>query len=443
MLTTTSGPRVIHLGLGAFHRAHQAWYTHRADRNTQDRTGIWAFTGRRPDAAQLLADQGFRYTLIERGAGGDEFSLIDSITAASAGHDLNVWREAWRGRAVQVVTLTVTEAAYRRQDDDLAQLRAGQPRSVLSRLVSGLAERYRAELAPIAVLACDNLAGNGSVLAEAVIGLAQDWDAGLAHWISDQISFPHTMVDRITPGAGDAERVLATDWRRRNGDNTEDRMPAVCEPFSEWVIAGTFPSGRPAWEQAGAQFVADAEPYERRKLWLLNAGHCLLAYVGLARGWHTIDQTMTDTYCTDLLEDLWTAAAALLPFSDDAIRQACDDLRGRFTNPRIAHRLGQIATDGTQKMAQRAAAIHRARQDSGLVVSPGIAASFAGWLLHLQGGPVQDQGIGDLQERLQVTRSVQDQIRRMLDHLDPRLADTELVSAIGEQLGQLQDGGRP
>lgn len=442
MRSPGTGAHVIHLGLGAFHRAHQAWYTHHADRITGEQSGIWAFTGRRPDAARVLADQGFRYTLIERGAAGDELSDIASITAASAGLDLDAWRAAWRQSELQVVTLTVTEASYRRFDDDLGSLQAGTPATALARIVTGLDERRRAGLGPVAVVSCDNLSANGRVLADAVTRLAADFDSGLAAWIDEQISFPQTMVDRITPGAEEADCVQATDWRKQHGDPVADRMPVVCEPFSEWVIAGAFPAGRPAWEQAGAQFVDDSEPYERRKLWLLNAGHTLLAYVGMLRGWRTIDQTMGDAYCTDLLEDLWTAAAAVLPFDDDTLERARDDLRIRFSNPRIAHQLAKIATDGTQKMSQRAGAIHRARREHGLAVTPGIAASFAGWLLRLRREPEQDQGSGNLRERLADTSSQQDQIMIMLEHCAPALADEELVAGIAEQIGQLDDAAR-
>jgi fructuronate reductase len=436
------GPRTIHLGLGAFFRAHQAFYTHHADQVAGQRTGIHAFTGRKPDAAETLAAQGFSYTLIERGADGDQLELITSIRAASAGADLEAWRSAWRQPDLQLVTLTITEAGYRVTDDDPAALQAGRPGSAMARLLDGLQTRRRADLPPIAVVSCDNLAGNGGVLAGRVADLAARWDTGLADWIAEGVTFPSTMVDRITPATTDADREQATAWiAGQPGGQTVDRMPVVCEPFTEWVIAGAFPAGRPAWDRVGVTFVDEVEPYERRKLWLLNAGHSLLAYVGLALGHTTIDQAMTDPRCTELLEGLWAAAAEVLPFGRAEIDQATADLRERFTNPRIRHNLAQIAGDGSQKLPNRTLGIYRARRAAGLPLDPGTPATLAGWLIHLGTDLVNDQGVGELRDKFDRAgaSTPSDQVPIMLDHFGPDLADDhELATAVHDQLKQLQ-----
>ena len=440
----TAAPRTIHLGLGAFHRAHQAFYTHRAEQQTGTETGIHGFTGRKPDAAETLAAQGFRYTLIERGADGDRFEPIDTISRASAGADLDAWRQAWQVPDLQLITLTITEAGYRIGEDDLAALQAGRPESAMARILDGLQTRRRNDLGPIAVVSCDNLADNGSVLGGRVRSLAERWDPELAAWIDDGISFPGTMVDRITPATTDADRELATGWLRSHGEaDAVDRMPVVCEPFTEWVIAGDFPAGRPAWEQVGVTIVDDVAPYEQRKLWLLNAGHSMLAYVGLARGVRTIDQAMQDVVCTELLEELWAGAAEVLPFDDSEIDAAKQALRDRFTNPRIAHNLAQIAGDGSQKLPNRSLGIYRARRDAGLPLGTAIPATLAGWLIHLGTDLVNDQGVADLLIRFKEAGADTPirQIPVMLAFFGSDVGDDhELAAAIEKQLGQLTRG---
>ncbi|SDS73207.1 mannitol dehydrogenase family protein [Microlunatus soli] len=434
-------PRSIHMGLGAFHRAHQAFYTYRAEQATGEQTGIHAFTGRKPDAADTLAAQGYGYTLIERGADGDQLELIDTIRAASAGSDLDAWAGAWLVPDLQFVTLTITEAGYRITDADLPALRAEQPGSAMSRLLYGLQTRSRAGLGPVAVISCDNLAGNGEVLAGRVRGLAEQWDPTLASWIESSVSFPSTMVDRITPATTDQDRELATRWLREQGSaQTVDNMPVVCEPFTEWVIAGDFPAGRPAWEQVGVTIVDDVAPYEQRKLWLLNAGHSMLAYYGLALGHETIDQAMADPRCTDLLEALWSAAGEVLPFDDAEIGAACEALRIRFRNPRIRHNLIQIAGDGSQKLPNRTLGIYRARRAAGKPLDPGTPATLAGWLIHLGTDRVNDQGVAELISRFAAAGAdtARSRIPVMLDFFGQDLVDDhELAKAIDDQLHAL------
>ncbi|QDP94744.1 mannitol dehydrogenase family protein [Microlunatus elymi] len=436
-----SDPRTIHLGLGAFFRAHQAYYTHRAEQLTGQQTGIHAFTGRKPDAAETLAAQGFGYTLIERGADGDKLELINSIRAASAGADQDAWRDAWLVDDLQLVTMTITEAGYRVTPDDLPALQAGRPGSAMSRLLYGLQTRRQAGLGPVAVISCDNLASNGEVLGRTVRELAGQWDDDLAAWIETSASFPSTMVDRITPATTDADRELATAWLREQGaEQAIDNMPVVCEPFTEWVIAGDFPAGRPAWDQVGVTVVDDVAPYEQRKLWLLNAGHSMLAYYGLALGHATIDQTMADPRCTELLEALWSAAAEVLPFDAAEIERACEALRVRFRNPRIRHNLIQIAGDGSQKLPNRTLGIYRARRAARLPLDPGTPATLAGWLIHLGTDRVNDQGVAELYSRFASaeTATPSARIPVMLEFFGADLADDhELAAAIGDQLKQL------
>lgn len=401
-------PGVVHLGLGAFHRSHQAWYTqHVAPSETP--WGITAFTGRRPDQASVLARQDAVYTLITRGADGDTAEFIDALVAVHDGADVARWRKTLADPRTAVVTLTVTEAAYHHTADagidfgspdvegDLALLRTADPGPACTtapgRLVDGLRARREAAGGPLAVVCCDNLTANGRVVRDVVLSLAAAADPALASWISASVSFVSSMVDRITPATTDADRA---DARALTG--FDDAAVVVAEPFAEWVLSGDFPAGRPAWETAGARFVDDLQPYEQRKLWLLNAGHSLLAYLGLQLGHETIDEAMDDERCIEPLEQLWDEAAAELPLPAAEIADARAALRDRFTNRRIRHRLRQIASDGSVKLPVRVVDPLRLRLARGEPIGDGAATALAAWWLHVTRQPtlVSDAGAAAL-----------------------------------------------
>jgi fructuronate reductase len=367
--------RMAHLGLGHFHRAHQAWYTQRANavasvprsgHGTRDGAGwgIAAFTGRSAAAAESLVAQDGMYTLIERAASGDSALLIESISAAYDGAD-PAWERTLADPAVAVLTVTVTERGY-------------GPNGAGARIAAGLRARARASggsAAPIALVSCDNLQGNGEVLRQAVeLAIAATHDDGTAAWIADNVSFVSSMVDRITPHTTDDDRSAA-----RALTGYDDAVPVVTEPFSEWILSGEFPGGRPAWHQVGVRFVDDIEPFERRKLWLLNAGHTLLAAVGLPRGFATVADAFADRDCRRRLEELWAEARPMLPFDDGEVDVALGALRTRFANPRILHRLDQIDDGSREKLRQRQVAIMRARMDAGEDPGSASLATVAAW----------------------------------------------------------------
>jgi fructuronate reductase len=359
-LVSRHGPaspvRIVHLGLGAFHRAHQAWYTAHATDAAE--WGIAGFTGRSPDIADRLSAQDGVYTLIERSAEGDRFETIESIVEAHPGDDIAAFVELVRRPEVAVITLTVTEAGYLigpdgtlRLDDptiaaDIAALRARDHtavRSIVARLLLGLRARLDHGAPRLAVVSCDNLPDNGRVLARACRALVEATDAGGAGWVDAAASFVCTSVDRITPRttADDSTEVETATGRR-------DEVPVVTEPFSDWVLEGDFPSGRPAWESAGARFVDDIQPWELRKLWLLNGAHTLLAALGTLRGHTTVDQAIRDDVCRPGVEAWWAEASQHLPDGLDLTDYRAALLE-RFQNPRIAHQLAQIAQDARAK----------------------------------------------------------------------------------------------
>jgi fructuronate reductase len=380
--------RIVHLGLGAFHRAHQAWYTAHAG-NARE-WGIAAFTGRSPAMADVLSGQDGLYTVIERSSTEDRNEVVSSLVEARDGANASRLAEKFASPDVALVTITVTEAGYRLRADgspdtsdaalfqDLVTLRnaaSSQAQlgglsltTMLGRLLAGLEARRRASGPGIAVVPCDNLPANGSLMARGTTQAAEFVSPALAEWVSRNVSFVSTSVDRITPRttAADAERLNALqEW--------VDAAPVVTEPFRDWVLSGCFPAGRPAWEDAGARFVDDIEPWEHRKLWLLNGAHTLLSFGGLLRGHETIAQAIRDPALSAMVDMLWDEASAQLPagLSLDSYRDA---LRERFLNSRIEHRLAQIAEDGTRKLSLRIVPVAEANLRAGRLPR---AAAFA------------------------------------------------------------------
>lgn len=422
--------RIVHLGLGAFHRSHQAWYTQHA--GDAGEWGIAAFSGRRPDAADTLAAQDGLFTLVQRSGDGDAFELVGSIMEAVDGANLQRLKELVASPQTAVVTLTITEAAYALDESHGGGLESSTP---LGRLVVALAARREAGAGPLAVVSCDNLAHNGTVTRDAVLALAA-WPAGqagsfagLADWIEANVSFVSTSVDRITPRTTTADLGLVAD-----ACGYQDAAAVVTEPFHNWVLSGSFPAGRPRWEDAGAVFVDDIEPYENRKLWLLNGAHSILAYSGLFRGHKTVAEALSDRVCRDAVEEFWDEAARHLPASL-GIQDYRTALLERFGNSRIAHHLAQIAMDGTTKLRMRALPVLAAERAAGRS-GDGAARMIAAWLAYASStAEFQDPLAGDIRTALSLEGS--ERTAALLTLLDPELGkDANLVS----RLGSLQAG---
>jgi len=374
---TDRRPGIVHLGVGAFARAHLAWYTAHAD---GEPWGITAFTGRSPDTADALDAQGCRYTLVTRAASGDDAEVVDTIVAAHPGSDSSTWRHVVASPATTVVTLTVTEQGYRSGSD------------VPARLVEGLEARRAAGSGRIALVSLDNLTHNGDVLRDAVTSAVSD--PALQDWVDTNVSFPSSMVDRITPATTDDDVAALAELP---GALDGDRVPVVTEPFAEWVLEDGFAGiDRPAWETAGVRIVDDVTPYEQRKLWLLNGSHSLLAYLGLQLGHDTVASAMGDPVCRAAVEQLWDEAALELPLPEAEVAAARDALVDRFANPRIRHTLRQIAAGGSEKLPVRVVDVlrHRLDRDPSAGIGPGAATAIAAWWLHLTEQPdlVSDDG---------------------------------------------------
>ncbi len=417
--------RIVHLGLGAFHRAHQAWFTQHASDGAQ--WGIAAFTGRRPDAANALSAQDGLYTLIERGGSGDKFELMTSIVEAHDGADVAALSRLVAAPTTALVTLTITEAAYNLAADgtldltnpavqgDIDILRAvtsvdatanaddaGQAPAAgtaAGRLVQALAARRAAGTGPIAVVSCDNLANNATAARAAIGGLADVVDPGLGAWIAENVSFVGTSIDRITPRTTEAEIALV-----EAECGYVDSSPVVTEPFSDWVLSGEFPAGRPDWASAGAVFVDEIEHFENRKLWLLNGSHSLMAYAGQLREHKTVAEALADPVCAAWITEFWDEAEANLPAEGLNISAYRVALLERFGNARIAHHLAQIAMDGSSKLRMRAVPVLKAELAAGHS-GTGAARMIAAWVAflrraHQDGAPIADSASVDLEAAL-------------------------------------------
>lgn len=426
--TAKAAERIVHIGLGAFHRAHQAWYTARVDR--EQNWGIVAFTGRSVEAAEKLSAQDGLYTLITRDSNGDSYQIIDSIVRAEDGNDTEAFVEAITNSKTAIVTLTITEAGYGM--DSAGHVDSNNPPPALHRLAVALETRRRANGLGIAIVSCDNMPSNGALLKIAMGDLFASFGADSIDWLNEKVSFVSTSIDRITPKTTDEDLEtvrLATGW--------EDISPVVTEPFSDWVLQGEFPMGRPQWERAGAKFVDDIDPFENRKLWLLNGSHSLLAYLGQLRGHQTVADAINDKACRDDVESFWNEAANQLTEDGLDIPNYRAALLERFENSRIAHRLAQIAIDGATKLRVRIAPVAKAEISAGRNAA-GCATAIAGWVAYvLKSEKVQDSQSEEIARAMTGSKSGIEQ--RLVSVIDLQLAnDAKFMALVIEKLATIK-----
>ncbi|MCQ1952625.1 mannitol dehydrogenase family protein [Arthrobacter sp. zg-Y238] len=399
---------MVHLGLGAFHRAHQAVYTEDAAAASGDAGwGILGVTGRTAKVADALQPQDGLYTVLTKAAGSREEDssarIIGSLRGvAFPGRDTPRVIQALAARETTVVTMTITEKGYPRDASghlaldspavaaDLAVLERDSrrpansddaARTPLGLLARGLFARYRSSGAPLNVISCDNLSANGSVTRTLLTEMAAAGGSGFRDWVCESVSFPDTMVDRIVPAATEADRREAQTLL-----GLRDEGLVVAEPFGQWILSDDFAARRPAWELAGAVVTRDVRPFEAAKLRLLNGTHSLLAYLGALRGYRTIAEAAAD-------EELAAAAAALQaevlptlspPPGVDLAEYAAGIL-ARFRNPALGHTTLQVAMDGSQKLPVRALGAVEDLLARG-VVPEALARLVAGWMVFVYRG---------------------------------------------------------
>nr|WP_222858605.1 mannitol dehydrogenase family protein [Rhizobium mesosinicum] len=353
---------ILHLGPGAFFRAHFAPFTDGALAAAGGDWGIEVASLRTPDVADNLSAQNGLYTVLIRDTSGTTAHVIGSILGAHvAPRDPAGLLARLEDPNIRIVSMTVTEKAYGfdpasggldlKHPDIVADLaNRHAPRGVIGYLVEGLARRRQKGIAPFTPLSCDNLPSNGAVLKRLVLEFTSRIDTDLHDWIEVNVPFPSTMVDRITPASTDA---TYADAKRLTGRT--DLAAIETEPFTQWVIEDHFVNGRPAWEKVhGALMVEEVSAYEKMKLRMLNGAHSLLAYLGYIAGYEFIRDVMDDAGLAALARRHMNAAAATLdPVPGIDLDAYADELIARFANKAIAHRTYQIAMDGTQKLPQR------------------------------------------------------------------------------------------
>jgi fructuronate reductase len=391
-------PGIVHLGIGAFHRAHQAFYTEAVLNQFGGDWGIIGCSLRSPGVREQLAPQEGLYTLVERSGDGEKLQVIGAVLNALVGpEDPAALVTLMSDPAIRIVSLTVTEKGYCHDPatgdlnlhhpdivHDLANL--DHPVSAIGYLVAALQQRYRAGTKSFTVLSCDNLPNNGEVLAKVVWQFAAQVSAELADWIKANTCFPCTMIDRIVPATTDDDR---HEIEARLG--LRDEGMVVAEPFTQWVIEDHFSDGRPQWEKVGAQLVDEVHVFEKIKLRLLNGAHSTLAYTGYLSGFNYISEVMSDPAFVNMIT-LYMAREAgetvKAPAGFD-IESYKAQLRDRFFNKALKHRTWQIAMDGSQKLPQRLLETLR-EQLAGNGHIDIICLAVAAWIRYVSG--VDEQG---------------------------------------------------
>ena len=385
-------PGIVHLGLGAFARAHLCDYTEDA---LEQGFGPWGIVGaslQRPDQRDRLAPQDGLYTFLKRAPQGPELRLIGCLRGVMvAPEDPAALVARLASPETRIVSLTVTEKGYC-HDPATGRLRADHPdivhdlanpaapRSAIGLIVAGLKARRAAGLGPFTALSCDNLPSNGRVLRGLVRDFASLSDDGLAGWIESNGAFPATMVDRIVPATTEADIAEVEGLL-----GLHDAAPVVGEPFRQWAIEDVFADGRPAWDAVGAQMVSEVEPFEFMKLRMLNGAHSSLAYLGYLAGHETVAQASGDPVFARFLEGLWREVIPTVPAPQGVSLAAyAEALLARFQNPAIRHRTWQIAMDGSQKLPQRLLGAIRDRLQAAAPIDH-LALGIAAWMRYVSG----------------------------------------------------------
>ncbi|MGP9791176.1 mannitol dehydrogenase family protein [Roseinatronobacter sp. NSM] len=388
----TAPAGIVHLGLGAFFRAHVASYISEAMRQNGGDWGVIGVSLQSPGMRDRLRPQGWAYTAVELAPEGQKpqvMTLLRNVLVAPENPQAVL--DAMAAPTVSIVSLTVTEKGYCHEPatgrldtahpDIVHDLEAALPKSAPGYLVRALQLRHARGLPPFTVLCCDNLPENGRVVRAVVLALARLMDPALADWIDTHGAFPSTMVDRIVPATtpDDLDRVATLTGAR-------DEAPVMHEPFRQWVVEDCFCGPRPTWEAAGAQMVADVTPFEHMKLRMLNGTHSSLAYLGYLAGHQTIASVMTDPAFVTYARHLWQAEIipTLTPPENTDLGAYADALATRYANPSIRHRTWQIAMDGSQKLPQRILGTIAENRAAGRSCA-GLTLAVAAWMRYTSG----------------------------------------------------------
>ena len=408
-------PGILHFGVGAFHRSHQALTLDRLfDQGLAQDWGIIGVGLLQSDQAMhnALAPQDGLYTLITKNADGNfDYQVIGSIISyLFAPANSSAVLEKLIDPAIRIVSLTITEGGYSFDrvtgefdpdtpgvKEDLAG--ATEPISAFGYIVEGLRRRRDLGVAPFTIQSCDNIQGNGDVTKKMIVAFANRKDVEFGQWILDNVSFPNSMVDRITPVTAKADIDLAA---RALG--VQDSWPVPCEPFFQWVIEDHFPTGRPPFEEALVQMVEDVMPYELMKLRLLNASHQGLCYFGRLSGYTYVHEVMGDPLIVTLLRRYMDeeATPTLLPVPGINLAQYKDQLIERFSNPEVLDTVARLAAESSDRIPKwLLPVVHERLSDGGSVdLSAAIVASWARY----------DEGIDELGKEIVVVDPLREEL---------------------------------
>jgi mannitol 2-dehydrogenase len=386
-------PSVVHMSVGGFHRAHQlVYFDELAQRGVTTDWGVVGVGLHTPTMRDALTPQDHLYTVVERDADAESArvvgAMVDYLFAPDAPEKVCALLAS---PGIRLVTMTVTGTTYRVDPDtgefdpdeealgDLAD--PHRPRSAFGHIVEGLDRRRRAGVPPFTVLSCDNMQHNGEAARNAIVGFARRRDELLARWIADNVCFPNSMVDRITPSTGPEER---EDVARTFG--VDDRWPVITEPFSQWVVEDCFTSGRPPLEQVGVRFVRDVSDHELMKTRLLNASHSALGYLGRLAGHGRTDEVMADDVLREYVRRLMAEEIAPQLTEPEGVDLAGyqRSLLHRLANPAIGDRLERLCRRGSTKMPNYLLpSVHQAVAEERPYDL--LALAVAGWIRYLQG----------------------------------------------------------
>lgn len=406
---------IVHIGLGAFHRAHQAPLLDALADDGDLRWGVIGASLRSAAVRDALSPQDFLYSLAVEDGADRCTRIVGTLREILVGPaDRQKLVDAIASPDTHIVTVTVSEKGYKLDPSSGALLKRDQqvrgdllslkaPSSLPGFLAAGLKRRKDETNVPLTIISCDNMEANGQKLRSSVVDIARAHDCALAEWINEKCSFPSTMVDRIVPATTEADIT-----RTASELGVMDRAPVRTEPFSQWVIENRFSGPRPELERYGVIFASDVAPWERAKLRMLNGAHSTMAYIGGLAGIATVDAVVAQSWGQSLIHGLWDElGATLTSFTSLDLHGYRDQLMRRFRNAALNHRLVQIATDGSQKLPQRIVAPTVELLDAGYTPMA-CALAIAAWIRWVAG--VNDRG-----EEIIVNDPLSSTMRRLVD----------------------------
>ena len=454
--------KIIHIGLGAFHRAHQALYTSELLDNKKSNWTICSINlfGSQ-SLIQQLREQGHCYAVLERGATSEQIKISKAITQ-SLHPDLDGQStiiEKIANPNVRIVSMTITEKGYCIEpstgsldvNNRLIQLdldSPSRPVSAIGYIVEGLRLRKERNINAFTVLSCDNIQNNGEVAKSAILSFAKLVDLELYSWIEANVTFPNTMVDRIVPAASKESLSYI-----ETAIGYSDPCSIACEPFRQWVIEDNFVIGRPNWDEVGAQFVDDVIPFEEMKLRMLNGSHSLLAYLGYLSGYKYVSEAISDPYFKKVILDFMMneqTPSLSLPKETDIAAYA-DSLIERFSNPNLKHLTSQIAMDGSQKLPPRFCESLKYNRENA-VQTTWLELGIAGWMAYVIGMDdngdaieVHDPMAGVFKQIKQESKTPREAVISLLSidgiFESSLLADAEFVNKIVDLFECIQEVG--